>query len=562
LRRRSATAAGHVRHRAREDQLIVATATVPRATATPEPPAPPVTAEPKPEPHKWLIAGSVLLGTVMAVLDTSIVNVALADMSGTLGATIEQITWVVTGYMLANVLVMPMMGMLSARFGRKKLYLFSLALFTLASMACGLARSLPAMVLVRVFQGVGGGVLMTVAQAILRETFPPKEQGIAMGLFGMGVVLAPAFGPTLGGWLTDKYSWPWIFYINVPIGVINYMLVQRYVHDPDYLVRDRGRVDWAGLALMIGGLGALQLMLEEGARNDWFESAFILRLLFVGVVGLGLFVWHELRTDRPAVDLRIMKNVGFSSANALNGVLGMALMGSVFLLPLFMQNILRFNAMQAGEALMPRSLAMAVLMPIGGRIYNRIGPRILVSAGLVLSAISFFQLAHMTVDTGFWDLFWPQVLQGAGFSLIFVALTTAAFATIEKPKVTAASGLYNVVRTVAGSIGVALAASKLTSIAQANHAVLAERASMSNPSAVAWVQQATAGMMRSGVDAYTARMRALRLLDLTMTRQSVVLALNSVFVMIAILFVVSLPMVLLLRAGEHHEEGEGVVIAE
>lgn len=540
----------------------MATATVARHATGPEPGGPSSvrdTATQRDEPHKWLIAGSVLLGTIMAVLDTSIVNVALADMSGTLGATIEQITWVVTGYMLSNVLIMPMMGMLSARFGRKKLYLASLALFTIASMLCGLARSLPTMVAVRALQGIGGGVIMTVAQAILRETFPPREQGLAMGLFGMGVVLAPAFGPTLGGWLTDKYSWPWIFYINVPIGIINYLLVQRFVHDPHYLVREKGRVDWTGLGLMIGGLGALQLMLEKGSRNDWFESAFIVRLFVVGVLGLLLFVWHELRTDRPAVDLRIMKNVGFSSATLLNGVLGMALMGSVFLLPLFMQNILRFNAMQAGEALMPRSLAMAVLMPIGGRVYNRVGPRILVAAGLVFSAVSFVQLAHMTVDTGFWDLFWPQVLQGAGFSLIFVALTTAAFATIEKPKVTAASGLYNVVRTVAGSIGVALAASKLTSAAQANHALLAERASVANPAAVTWLQQATAGMMRGGADMVTARGRALKLLDAVITRQSVVLALNHVFVLIAMLFVLSLPLVLLLR-GDHVEEGHEILM--
>jgi len=544
----------------------MATATVQRdQTSEPEPEREPASVAPESrgdgEPHKWLIAGSVMIGTIMAVLDTSIVNVALADMSGTLGATVEQITWVVTGYMLSNVLVMPMMGMLSARFGRKKLYLASLAIFTIASMLCGLARSLPTMVAVRALQGIGGGVIMTVAQAILRETFPAKEQGIAMGIFGMGVVLAPAFGPTLGGWITDQYAWPWIFYINVPIGIINYVLVQRFVHDPHYLVREKGAVDWAGLALMIGGLGALQLMLEEGTSEDWFESAFIWRLFLIGVIGLALFVWRELRTERPAVDLRIMKNAGFSSATALNGVLGMALMGSIFLLPMFMQQILRFNAMQAGEALMPRSLAMAVLMPIGGRIYNRAGPKILVAAGLLLSALSFVQLSHMTVETGFWDLFWPQVLQGAGFSLIFVALTTAAFATIERPKVTAAAGLYNVVRTVAGSIGVALAASQLTSTTQANHAVLAERANVGNPAAVTWVQQATAGMVSRGMDVATARMRALKLLDGIITRQSVVLALNHVFVLIAILFFASLPMVLLLRAGKP-DEGHEVAIAE
>src|SRR5438874_1444036 len=305
----------------------MATATVPREASPPPRPEPaPTAVEEREPPHKWLIAGSVMIGTIMAVLDTSIVNVALADMSGTLGATIEQITWVVTGYMLANVLIMPIIGMLASRFGRKNLYLASLAIFTIASMLCGLARSLETMVLVRAFQGIGGGVLMTIAQAILRETFPPKEQGLAMGIFGMGVVLAPAFGPTLGGYITDKYSWPWIFYINVPIGIVNYMLVKGFVEDVHYLVRDKGVIDWAGLAFMITGLGAIQLMLEEGSRNDWFSSEFIVKLLAVGVIGLAWFVWHELRTDRPAVDLRIMKNVGFSSATLIGGVLAMGLL--------------------------------------------------------------------------------------------------------------------------------------------------------------------------------------------------------------------------------------------
>ena len=535
----------------------MATATIPRESA----PAPeqPVSVAPEREPpHKWLIAGSVMLGTIMAVLDTSIVNVALADMSGTLGATIEQITWVVTGYMLSNVLVMPIIGMLSQRFGRKNLYLVSLAIFTVASMLCGLARSLETMVLVRAFQGIGGGVLMTVAQAILRETFPPEEQGLAMGIFGMGVVLAPAFGPTLGGWITDKYSWPWIFYINVPIGIVNYLLVQRFVEDPHYLVRDKGSIDWTGLAMMITGLGAIQLMLEEGARNDWFSSPFIMRLTAIGVAGLVAFVWWELKTDRPAVDLRIMKNSAFSSATVIGGALGMGLLGSIFLLPLFFQNILRFNAMQSGVALMPRSAAMAVIMPIGGKMYNKLGPKTMVAGGLVASGVSFIWLGHMTVDTGFWDIFWPQILQGAGFSFVFVALTTAALASIPKPKITAASGLYNVVRTVFGSIGIALAASQLTSNTSVNRAMLAERAGMTNPTAVAWVAQATAGLVaRTGSDVYTARTRALRLLDGSITRQAVVLAINHVFFLIAILFALSLPLVLLLRGG-HAPEGEAI----
>ena len=502
------------------------------------------------EPHKWLVAGSVMLGTIMAVLDTSIVNVALADMSGTLGATIEQITWVVTGYMLSNVLVMPLIGMLSARFGRKNLYLVSLAIFTLASMLCGLARSLETMVAVRALQGIGGGVLMTVAQAILRETFPPEEQGIAMGIFGFGVVIAPAVGPTLGGWLTDAYSWPWIFYINVPIGIVNYVLVQRFVHDPPYLQRDSGSLDWLGVGLMVGGLGAIQLMLEEGASHDWFASGFIMKLTAVGVLGLALFVWRELTTDRAAVDLRIMKNIPFTSATMIGGILGMGLLGSIFLLPLFLQNILRYNAMQSGLAMMPRSLAMAVLMPIGGRFYNKLGPRVMVGSGLIVSAISFVLMAYMSTDTGVRELIWPQVLQGAGFSLIFVALTTAALASIPKPKITAATGLYNVVRTVCGSIGIALAASQLSSNAAMSHAILAEKAGMANPAAVSWMQRVTGAMMARGVDAYTAQTRALKMLDGSITRQSVVLSINHVFVLIAALFVLVLPLVLLLKRGD------------
>ena len=309
------------------------------------------------------------------------------------------------------------------------------------------------MVVFRALQGIGGGVLLTVSQAILRETFPPEEQGTAMGIFGLGVVLAPAFGPTLGGWLTDQYSWPWIFYINVPIGIINLLLVSRFVEDPSYLIRRKGEIDWLGLGLMVMGLGALQLMLEEGEKNDWFQSGYILRLAAVAVAGLAFFVWRELKIKRPAVDLRILRNVSFSSATALGGVLGMALNGSLFLLPLFLQNLLGYTALKSGLAMMPRSLAMAVIMPIGGRFYNRLGPRLLVGAGLAVTGVSFWQLSHLTSQIGYWDIFWPQVMQGVGFSLIFVALSTAALSTIAKPEVTAATGLYNVSRQVFGSIG-------------------------------------------------------------------------------------------------------------
>ena len=503
-----------------------------------------------------------MIGTIMAVLDSSIVNVALPGMAGSLGATIEQITWVVTGYILANVIIMPLVALLSTRFGRKNFYMTSVVLFTVASMACGLANSLPMMVAFRVVQGIGGGVLMTVSQAILRETFPPEEQGTAMGVFGLGVVIAPAFGPTLGGWLTDHYSWPWIFYINVPIGILNLIMVSRFVEDPSYLVRRKGNIDWPGLGLMIVGLGALQLMLESGERNDWFESAFVVRLMIVAIIGLVAFVWRELHTEHPAVDLRILKNASFSSATALGGVLGMALMGSLFLLPVFLQNLLGYPAMKSGIALMPRSLAMAVIMPIGGRFYNKLGPRVLVGAGLLVAGFSFWQLSHLTTAVGFWDIFWPQVWQGVGFSLIFVALSTAALATIPKPEVTAATGLYNVSRNIFGSIGIAISASQLTAGTHRYHQMLSERASVANAAATNWLSNVTAAMMaRTGADLQTARSMALRLLDATITRQAAVLSYNRVFVGVSLLFVVALPLVFLLKRG-HITEGEMEIMAE
>jgi MFS transporter, DHA2 family, multidrug resistance protein len=499
-------------------------------------------------PHRAVVAATVLIGTIMAVLDSSIVNVALPSMSGTLGVTIEEITWVITGYMLSQVIVMPMTGMLSARFGRKGFYQFSIALFTIASMLCGVARSLPTMVFFRILQGFGCGVIMTVSQAILRESFPPAEQALAMGLFGVGVVVTPAVGPTLGGWLTDQYSWPWIFYINVPIGILNIFLVHRFIHDPPYLKREKGRIDWFGLALLTLGLGALQLMLEKGESKDWFESDLIVVLAAVAAASLIVFVWQELRDRKPAVQLRLLKNPALASATVLGGVLGMGLFGSIFLLPLFLQRILGYPAMTSGEVLIPRSLAMAVVMPIGGRVYNRIGPRILVLAGLLVSAASFWQFSHLTLQIGFWDLFWPQVWQGVGFGLIFVALTTAGLATIPKPQMTNATGLYNVIRQVFGSVGIAASATILESSTRSYHMRLAEHVTDFSGPTGRFLRGATAAFGPQGLDPAAAHLRALKLLDLSVLRQAAMLAYNHVYALIAILFLLGCPLVFFLKA--------------
>lgn len=508
--------------------------------------------------NKWVIAATVMIGTFMAVLDSSIVNVALADMSGTLGATTQQITWVVTGYILASVLVMPITALLSRRFGRKNFYLFSVALFTAASMLSGLARSLPVMVAFRILQGVGGGVLLTVSQAILRESFPREEQGLAMGIYGMGVVLAPAIGPTLGGYLTDRYSWPLIFYINVPVGIVNIFMVSRFIHDPPYLTREKGEIDWLGLALMMIGLGALQLMLEEGQQDYWFQSRFIVVTAIVAVVGLALFTWRELQTTRPAVELRLLKNPSFTTATILGGILGMGLLGTLFLLPLYLQNLIGYSAMQAGEILVPRSLAMVVLMPISGRLYNRLGPRILVTAGLLVSAYSFWSMGQLTLDTSFWTLFWPQVLQGVGFSLIFVALSTAALATIDKREMTQATGLYNVVRQVFSSVGIALAATFVTSGTTRYYTTLGAYVTRFDPETRRFLAEATQAFLGTGVDSVTAGRGGLAALNGVLLEQATILAYNHVFRLVALLFFFSVPLALFLRRPPAAEGAAGV----
>ncbi len=510
---------------------------------------------------KWIITVTVMIGTIMSALDSSIVNVALPYMRGSLSATIEEITWVATGYILSNVIIMPIVGMLSARWGRKKFYLFSIVGFTISSMLCGMAWNLTSMVVFRVFQGMGGGVLIPVSQAILRETFPPEEQGMAMGLYGFGVVLGPAFGPTLGGWLTDHYSWPWIFFINVPIGIINVLMVMRYIKDPPYLVREKGRIDFIGLSYMMIGLGALQVLLEKGEQEAWFESPMIRYLMIASVAGIILFIWRELTCNRPAVDLRILKDVNFASGSLIGGFLGMGLMGSLFLLPMFLQQLLGYPALDSGLIQMPRSIAMAIAMPLGGKLYNRLGPRMLIGTGLVVTAVSFYQLSRLSLSMGYFDVFFPQLLQGAGFGLIFVALSTAALSTIEKSKLTSAAGLYNVVRQVFGSIGIAVAASQLTKSMTTYHALLAEKVTDYSNATSAWISSVSGGMQAQGADPATAKQMALTLLDGELMRQAGMMAYNHMFLLVTVLFIISMPFIFLLKSNKK-PEGMDEIIAE
>lgn len=497
--------------------------------------------------NKWMITLTVMLGTMINAIDTSIVNVAMPFMRGNLGASVEEITWVSTGFILSNVIIMPIVALLSARIGRKNFYFISVLIFTVASLLCGMAQSLPALVFFRVLQGIGGGAITPLSQAILRENFKPEEQGMAMGVFGLGVIMGPAFGPALGGWLTDHYSWPWIFYINIPLGIINLMMVTKYLEDPPYLVREKGKIDFPGLAFMVVGLGALQLMLEKGQEKDWFDSGYITFLAVASALGTALFVWRELTTDRPAVDIKLLKNVTFASGTLISGALGMALYSSLFLLPIFLQQLLGYPAYDSGLVIMPRALAMAFSMPLGGKLYNKIGPKPLIITGLTISAVSFWQMAFLNLDTNYWNLFIPQIFQGMGLGLSFVAVSTVALSSMDKSRMTAATGLYNVFRQVCGSIGIALSATLLTRGQAGSRSYLMESIATGGYEAGLWMKGIANLMISKGADPVTASSRAVRILGKFVEKHSFMLSFNKMYCLVSIMFLLTIPLAFLLK---------------
>jgi len=507
------------------------------------------------ESHKkWLITFTVILGTFIAALDSSIVNVAMPSMRGTLGASTSEITWVATAYMLANVVVMPSIAFLSSRFGRARYFFWSVVLFGIGSVMCGLARSLSFMIFSRVLQGIGGGALIPISQAIIRETFPPEEQGKAMGIFGMGVILGPAIGPTLGGWLTDTYSWPWIFYINVPAIIISLILIPAFIKDPPYLKRTRGYVDSLGLVSMAIGLSCLQIMLEKGQEHNWFQSSFIVKLALISFLALTFFVWWELKEKEPAVNLRVLKNVPLAAGTSISTFLGMGLFGSLFLLPLFVQEIRGYPVVDAGIAMLPRSLTMALTMPIAGRFYQKLGPRKMLLAGVGLCSISFFFLARLTTETSVKDLFIPQLIQGIGFGIIFVSLSTASLATVDEKDMNAATGLFNLVRTIFGSVGIALSATYLERATITARAVLAENLTITSEKTVIWIEKATSELIAQGIPSSTAHQKALALLDGLLTQQAAVIGYNHVFMFGVFLFAACIPLIFLFRSSKEGKE--------
>jgi DHA2 family multidrug resistance protein len=491
----------------------------------------------------------------MGAIDTSIVAVATPHLTGALGATVEEMTWVTTGFVIATVVVMPLTAFLGRFFGQKRVYLFSLGLFVLGSALCGLARSLPMMVACRALQGLGAGALQPTEQAILRQTFPPEEQGMAMALFGLAVVVGPAAGPALGGWLLDNYAWQWIFYINLPIGLLGIFMVSRFVHEADDIRREnharaeaqRKNLDWLGIVLMTVGLAALQYVLEEGSSHDWFQSRAIAVTAFTAVFVLAAFVIRELTAPVPAVDLSLFKDRVFLSGTLIGAMMFAILMSITFLLPLFMQQLLGFTALQSGEALMPRALAMMVGIPLVGRLYNKVQPRLMIIVGVLLVALSAYLMSHYTLETGARSVVGAIVIQGFGFAAIFVPLTTVALAGIPRYRLTDATGLNSLLRQIGGSLGLAAFATLLPHFIATARSGLAAHAYLGRPEMISRMGALQAGLAARGVDPASARMGAARIVDGTLMQQASVLAFERMFLTAGVAFLFVIPLALWLR---------------
>jgi MFS transporter, DHA2 family, multidrug resistance protein len=417
----------------------------------------------RPATSPILISLTVMLGMIMAIVDGTIVNVGLNTIAGTLGASVDDAAWIVTGYLLASVITMPLNGWLTAKFGRKRFYAGCVAIFTIASFLCGTATSVWQLTFYRILQGFGGGALQPTAQAIIFETFPPGQRGMATAIFGLGAMVGPALGPLLGGYLIDNATWPLLFFVNIPIGIAAFFMTIAFIPDPAYLVKPKGGIDWIGLALLSCGVGAIQFVLERGQHDDWFDSSTIVILCAVSVVATTWFLIKTLRDPHPLVDLRSFRFPTFVFGNILLVIVGFGLYGTSLIMPLFFQTSMGLTAYDTGVALLPGALATAASMVFVGRLMTVVDPRILTALGLVLSAWSCWALGGLNQYAGIGDIFWPRLIQGLGMGLLFVPVTTAMLTPVPKNELASATGVSMLVRTLGASVGIAVLTTLLAS---------------------------------------------------------------------------------------------------
>jgi MFS transporter, DHA2 family, multidrug resistance protein len=497
--------------------------------------------------NPWLIAVSVMFATFMEVLDTTVVNVSLPHIAGNLSASIDEATWALTSYLVANAIILPMTGWLASMFGRKRLLMISVVGFTAASFLCGLAPTLGTLIFFRILQGATGGCLQPLSQAVLLEAFAPQDRGKAMGFWALGIVVAPILGPVLGGWLTDNYSWRWVFYINIPVGIASIVMTKMYIFDPPYLQTESRKVDYWGIGMLAVGIGALQIVLDKGQEDDWFSSNMILILSIVSAVTLAALIWHLLVTDEPIVDLRVFKERSYAVGVFLMTVVGFVLYGSMVLLPVMLQTLLGYPPLQAGIAMAPRGIGSFFMMPITGLMTGRFDPRKLLTAGLIAGGMTLIWLSQLNLQAGYWDIFWPQLFQGVGMSLLFVPLTTISMDAIPREKMGNATSLFNLMRNIGGSIGIAVTGTLLSRHSQVTVNTLGANVTAYDPASQSMLFQLRAAFIAAGSDAATATTRAYAALFGTLQRQATMVSFVGIFQLLGVMFIALVPLVLLMK---------------
>ena len=501
--------------------------------------------------NPWMVALAVMFGTFMEVLDTTVVNVSLPHIAGSLSASIDESTWVLTSYLVANAIILPMTGWLARYFGRKRLLIASLSGFTISSLLCGLAPNLPMLVLFRIVQGVTGGALQPLSQAVMLEAFSPRDRGKAMAFWGLGIVVAPMLGPVLGGWLTDNYSWRWVFYINLPVGIFAVVMISLFIFDPPYIRRTTSRVDYWGLGMLAVGIGALQIVLDKGEQEDWFASHWITALAVLSASTLLALVYHELRTPHPVVHLRVLKVRTYSTGVFLMTSLGFVLLGSMVLVPILLQTLLGYSAVQAGIAMAPRGLGSFLAMPLIGMLIMKVDPRKLLVLGITGASFTLFQLSWLNLNTGYWDIFWPQFFQGMALGLLFVPLTTATMDPIPKEEMGNATSIFNLMRNLGGSMGIAVSATLLERGTQVHINVLGAHVNAYELPSRHLFESIRGGLIAGGSDLMTATQQAQGAMFGLIQRQAYMLSFLDTFRFLGAVFVALAPLLFLLERPKH-----------
>ena len=518
-----------------------------------------LSAEWRPSVNPWMVAVSVMLATFMVVLDSSIANVALPHIAGSLSASTDESTWVLTSYLVSSAIMLPASGWIARRIGRKRLLMLSILSFTASSMLCGMAVGMPMLIIARVLQGAGGGGMQPLAQSILLESFPPEQHGKAMAAYGVGIVVAPVIGPTLGGWITDSYSWRWIFYINLPVGLLAWFMANAYIEDPPYLRHvTRVAIDYLGFGLMAIWLGTMQLVLDKGQEADWFGAVWIRWVTAISAIACIGFVVRELTTAAPIVELRALRNRNFSIGTAITTFYGFVLYGVTAILPLFLQTVLGYSALDSGLAVSPRGLGSLTAMLVVGVLVNYVDGRLLLCTGLAIFGYSTLELSRINLQIGMSSVAIPNFINGFGGGFVFVPLTTMAMGLLRKQEMGNATGIYNLMRNIGGSVGIAMLTANLSRGSQMHQTYLAGHITASNP-ATQSAAQALSGYLsaRGGTSPASAGYRALGALYQQLQQQAAMLTYADNFRILAILSLICIPLVLFLipaRRGEGRME--------